>query len=655
MKTSLKHALLSFFCVVVASLLIVSNLQFHVYDFSAYETGASEKQLGQGRQVKEQPSLPDEEQIDEAEDSLQKRDETAKDSPVDDAKEGEGQSDRRTDKPGAIVNNTPNVRVPSKVPSTTPSNKIEVVPVADAQHSYFTTNITNNEVVTEPIYYVTITHLQATLREQALRVELNGKELKDYKGELTLQEGKNSVRFTVVYEDTGKKEISVTQDYAIYLNTKEPVIFTNLTQGKVSQPNLSFTAQAKKKNEHIPLKVSMNGDIISALGGTVYKVTLKQGKNHINLQADGVQQQYIIYYEEPTTVIELQTDLKDQRFTEEQFSFYVQATAKDMLLPVTVKVNGQISSSSNARDYYTTLQQGTNIITITAQYEQEQLVKQYTILYKNPNLAEEEKIDPKAPIITTNLKDNLQVTGSLKNFNVWAKSASGERIAGRDVLVKLNGVNVPFIWDDSAKTSYRLQLRSGANEVVIKAWDTDGRVVTRKLTIYSKDVQQGEPIGKIQISVEASTIGIPYLISPTEVTIHQGERGSYVVDQLLRDNGFTYRKTGSLDSSFYLATIQQPNLLKDMAIPSDLWALIEQNATQYNKENYHPDALGEFTFTNGSGWMYSINGDYPNYSFSDAYFNDGDIVRIRYTLYYGADINGMEGMGDGKGNWHKEW
>ena len=91
-------------------------------------------------------------------------------------------------------------------------------------------------------------------------------------------------------------------------------------------------------------------------------------------------------------------------------------------------------------------------------------------------------------------------------------------------------------------------------------------------------------------------------------------------------------------------------------IPDDLWLLVEEASTRANREEYDPHSLGEFDFANGSGWMFSINGDYPNYGFSDAYFLDGDVVRIRYTLHYGKDIAGFGGMGGGSGsNWDKEW
>ena len=67
------------------------------------------------------------------------------------------------------------------------------------------------------------------------------------------------------------------------------------------------------------------------------------------------------------------------------------------------------------------------------------------------------------------------------------------------------------------------------------------------------------------------------------------------------------------------------------------------NARDYeeNSEGY----LGEFVYTNGSGWMYSVNHVFPNVSFADTYLSDGDVVRVQFTLAYGADIGGASAMG----------
>ena len=50
--------------------------------------------------------------------------------------------------------------------------------------------------------------------------------------------------------------------------------------------------------------------------------------------------------------------------------------------------------------------------------------------------------------------------------------------------------------------------------------------------------------------------------------------------------------------------------------------------------------LYEFDCGEGSGWMYRVNGVYPNYGCSRYTLQDGDTVEFRYTCDLGADIGG---------------
>ena len=53
--------------------------------------------------------------------------------------------------------------------------------------------------------------------------------------------------------------------------------------------------------------------------------------------------------------------------------------------------------------------------------------------------------------------------------------------------------------------------------------------------------------------------------------------------------------------------------------------------------------------------MYSLNGAFPGYGFSDVVFKDGDVIRIRFTLAYGKDIGGFSSTGGAGQNYDKVW
>ena len=55
--------------------------------------------------------------------------------------------------------------------------------------------------------------------------------------------------------------------------------------------------------------------------------------------------------------------------------------------------------------------------------------------------------------------------------------------------------------------------------------------------------------------------------------------------------------------------------------------------------------LYEFDVGEGSGWMYSVNGWYPNYGCSRYALQDGDVVEWRYTCDLGYDVGGGYAVG----------
>ncbi len=56
--------------------------------------------------------------------------------------------------------------------------------------------------------------------------------------------------------------------------------------------------------------------------------------------------------------------------------------------------------------------------------------------------------------------------------------------------------------------------------------------------------------------------------------------------------------------------------------------------------------LYEFDCGSGSGWMYRVDGWYPNYGCSRYQLQDGETVEWRYTCDLGSDIGGGYAMGD---------
>ena len=271
------------------------------------------------------------------------------------------------------------------------------------------------------------------------------------------------------------------------------------------------------------------------------------------------------------------------------------------------------------------------------------------------------------------LVDGKQYKGEICCFDVEAKDALGNKVDNSALTfyvdigqtgnyVKLTTSDISIIWSDLVKTSYKINFTNGAFA------DCFGKVLNFKIVISSDrgNVEQvfamtyvgADPDGKVGhvvLSIEGFTIGCGYFLEPTLIDIYKGENMAKALVRTIEEQGWTYTKTGTLDSSFYLASILGMNL-DGNAIPLDLLATLKKTgATIYSetitKNEKGVYSLGEFDYTQGSGWMYSVNGSFPNYGFADHYPQDSEVIRVQFTLAYGSDIGGGSALGGGGANY----
>lgn len=270
-----------------------------------------------------------------------------------------------------------------------------------------------------------------------------------------------------------------------------------------------------------------------------------------------------------------------------------------------------------------------------------------------------------APKISTNLLNNSTQRSSKKVFDVWARNASGKKIKA---TVRFNGQSLNPTWDDNEKACYTLSFsKEGKNTVIVSA-SSDGKTSELKYTINYKKAAAGEKTGTAIWSIELFSINCGYLINPVKTDIIEGKTAADQLLELLDKNGYTAYYCGNTKQSFYLAYVANGNstsvnfngykksnspknarLLEiSPSIPQYLAPQLKNSMTFYDPDDYVKNwsgYLGEFVFTNGSGWMYSVNNIFPNVGFADYYLQDDDVIRVQFTLGYGADIGGFGAMG----------
>lgn len=249
----------------------------------------------------------------------------------------------------------------------------------------------------------------------------------------------------------------------------------------------------------------------------------------------------------------------------------------------------------------------------------------------------------KYPEIASDLAEEETVNADYRTFFVQATDYRGQYIPASGLEVYGNGEKLYSISNSNHMVGYRLDPLVQENRISIQATDSEGRSTTVLYTIYRGEDTEAEVIGSIRFSLEAGTLGLGYLLGPASVEIHEGEQLSLVICRVLEDNGFTVDYDGDLTSGFYLRNVARGGITQGFSIPEELAQKLEE--ANCSLETYWQDSLGEFDFTKYSGWMYFVNGEYMSSGISTYFPADGDEVRVRFTLYAGADLgHGTNGV-----------
>lgn len=521
---------------------------------------------------------------------------------------------------------------------------------------YFTTTIKNGEVVYSRDYSFKINHKQENLRVKEERVYINNIQQPQFKGNVLLEEGKNEIKVSVTYVDKQGKKMTLYQDYVVYVDLGNLVIRSDLKNKTVETDTLDFTASATLQKKEVPVTVKCNGEELKSSSDNKYRAKLNEGENTIELFAESGgksdKQTYTIQCRLPKDS-KIETDLVNQTVNTDTFSFKAAIINFSSKGRLTVVCNKKTILPVAENEYTVPLNIGANIIRLKAtDIVNGKLVTlaEASYVIKYVPIADE---GTKPAIKHINVTDGMTITGNEFTLDLLPEDYKGNRIYSEGITVQLNGKVYKNTWQ-SEFTSYLLYLQGGANTLDIRIKDSDGRYNDYSYKINCKTVADGEKIGEITISVDANVLGLGYIVAPVKVPIRQGETGSYFLTRFLEEKGFKYKHTGSLDIGFYLSRIMKPGIATGVSIPEDLRQAIDKDGLEWKEQRYD-DSIGEFDYCQGSGWMYSVNGSFPGYGFSDVVFKDGDVVRIRFTLAYGKDIGGYKATGGQGQNYDKVW
>lgn len=571
------------------------------------------------------------------------------------------------------------------------------VPEAPDAALYFTTSIIDGETTAEETYPFTITH-QPQREPIGLAVTVNGRELR-YAAQTTsvtvhLAAGANTIVVSADYREDGGT-VRATRSYTVcYAQPGELIIVAKRTSdgrqlgelGTVSEGALTFTACAERDGSTYPVQsVELNGRTLAGSGDT-YTAQLNSGENRIRVkasyQSSTADVTYTIIYNANAfqiitsisdTVIDDNTAQSSASFEKvtvdsERYRFWlqpIQSTGKESIDRVRVSDSTGTTSLTQESDGWYTVQMGREDRMLYIDYKDSTgRSKTYKYLLHFQRGAEDTPED-RQPTIIAQVEADGTVIGLTNGLTmktpdlivlVDGRSCNGQQLYANNYTVSVNGtvVSAP-ISQSGYQFGYTAYLSNeGANTITITATDGDGYSATRSWTVY---YENGDIT--VTVSVEATTVGLGYLVYPTEVTVPGGTDAWTVVQQVLTENGYTVSGSGS-----YLSAIQRSGICNGFFIDSELMELImadgmDENGAGLDPQPFSMDSLGEFDFYRWSGWMYSYNGSYPGYGFNVCKPQDGSVIRVRYTLAMGKDIGGYSSAngnyGVSSGNYYKEW
>lgn len=571
------------------------------------------------------------------------------------------------------------------------------VPEAPDAALYFTTSIIDGETTAEETYTFTITH-QPQREPIGLAVTVNGRELR-YAAQTTsvtvhLAAGANTIVVSADYREDGGT-VRATRSYTVYYAQAGELIIVakRVSDNKplnelatVTDGELTFTASMVQDGNEYPVQsVTLNGRTLTGIGDT-YTASLNSGANTIRIkgsyQSSSAEEIYTITYNANAfrietsisdTVIDDSTAQSSASFEKvtvdsQQYKFrlhLIQSTGKESIDRVRVSDStGTVSLTADSEEYYT-VDMGREDRQLYIDYRDSTgRSRTYKYMLHFQRGAEGTPED-RQPTIIAQVEADGTVIGLTNGLTmktpdlivlVDGHSYTGKQLYSNNYTVSVNGMVVPApVSQSGSKFGYSTYLSNeGANTITITATDADGYSATRSWTVYYE-----EGSVTVTVSVEATTVGLGYLVAPTEVTVPGGTDAWTVVQQVLTENGYTVSGSGS-----YLSAIQRSGICSGWSIDPELMGrIIEDNMDELgagmDPRPYSMDSLGEFDFYRYSGWMYSYNGSYPGYGFNVCKPQDGSVIRVRYTLAMGKDIGGYSSAngsyGVSSGNYYKEW
>ena len=146
--------------------------------------------------------------------------------------------------------------------------------------------------------------------------------------------------------------------------------------------------------------------------------------------------------------------------------------------------------------------------------------------------------------------------------------------------------------------------------------------------------------GTVNFDVERFTIGQGFYKEPVQVPFYEGETGTEIIKRVIGDENFVGQDS-------YLEAIKGADAGSDkLRIPAYIVQKLNGADTEAARtfgNDYADSALGQFSYSQESGWMYYVNNVEMPYGINAYQPKDGDTMRLMFTYCgYGKDLSGKD-------------
>ena len=338
---------------------------------------------------------------------------------------------------------------------------------------------------------------------------------------------------------------------------------------------------------------------------------------------------------------------------------------------------------------------GENTFTVTAKSGETEYSFTINIPYKHRG--------EKNVKIHSSLRDGQTIiNGTEVNLSVsaWTEDGSGSIVGyipahGIDtkLIVTFDGEIIKYVSTSGNASEYILFPKnpdvgdSNEHTLHIYAEDAYGNFGEQTIRLKGQRNQSGQKTGTATIYVDMTVVGLG-IVDSVRYDVLADEPISYSIAKAVfgmdlgqpygaaRDTlGWKARYLGTLDAGFYLQSLTPGIVGKGLdgaawnqygsneeeilsAIDATfgkgtglatLWRCYYRNGL--NKSGTSGGTYGEFDYTSGAGWLFSLDGVYyPGLSMCQYSLEDGDVLTLRYSLAYGWDVGGgTQGYGNTAG------